>query len=161
MNTKPVRILVTFLLFLVGVASLYSSLDRVLDVEEEPFSWMSLVSSLLLLFSAYGLLRGFSSARYTMYAYSAIALLVGGLVALYVVPVWQLIVPAAFALATTFYVHQYFRASDFQAPRRFSRSKEGGFILIYCALVFSCLFGASLTEEPEWKTLSGPVSVRK
>jgi hypothetical protein len=160
MNSKPIRISVAILLFLVGATSLYSGLGGVLDLEEEPFSWFALVSSLLLLFSAYGFFRRFASARYAMYAYLVITLVVVGFIALQIAFTWQLMVAGVFALVTTFYVHQYYRAFERQAARRYSRLKECGFLLIYGGMIFLCLLGASFTEEPRMKTLSGPVSVR-
>ena len=102
MNSRLVRNLVAVLLLLVGMVSLYSSLDSGLDAPLVIFKWISIAAALLLLLGAYGLFRQFASARYAMYAYLAITSMFVGFIALQSTFLWRFVVAGGFALATTF-----------------------------------------------------------
>jgi hypothetical protein len=160
MNSKPVRILFALLLFLVGASSLYSALGRDLDMEPPLLFWISLVLSSLLLFSAYALFRRLAIARYFMYVYSALTLLLFGFIALKVMFAWTLVVAGVFALVTTYYVHQYFRTAEFEPPTTYGPLKESGLLLAFCVLTVLSLLVVSFTQEPTIRTLSGPTSLR-
>lgn len=152
MNRSVITYIVSFLLFVAGVALFYKGLTD---------EWyLSLLPALLYLWAAYGLLRHFRSARYAMYI---LAIIFAGSLIFVAYYFDQLpaegVLGMVLVLAATAFVHFHFNHPVQQQIITRSRRREAGFILGYCAAILTILFAVAILEGPQVriKTLSGPI----
>jgi hypothetical protein len=156
--STPARIIVALLLLAMSLYCLHTA-SSVPASAGGVIVKVGVLFGALLLYGAHGLFHRLPSARFAMYGYFGLGLIGAGYLTLAGMFNVMLVTSLAVAAAFMVYVHQYFRrAAAEPAPPR-SGLQEVGYAALTIAAVAICLFGLSLTREPQLRTLTTPVSI--